>query len=157
MKIGDTCGPRVYEGPVQKTAGDVKGGEFRAVMDEVLGRAAAAEAPQTKMGAVSPGAVELVQGTDPIRSGQRPPGPRDLIFGLEGALDAVAFYTRKLADPAFPVRNLAPVLDHLEETVGTLNRLGAHAELPAGLRDVLSEVTITVGTEIARFRRGDYD
>jgi hypothetical protein len=156
MKIGETLGPRMGEGTRQKTAGDLQGGDFKAILDELLARPSAPEAARS--GALTLGGVaEAAKAIDPTRAADEVSGVRALFSGLEGTLDTLAWYAERLGDPGFPIEHLAPVLDRLEERVGDLNRLGAAGGVPAKLNEVLSDISIVVGTEIARLRRGDYD
>ena len=84
-------------------------------------------------------------------------GGREKVIGaLQETLDLVDFYAGKLGDPSSPIRGLEPLVDHLEERMEGLKDMRAAAALPERLQSILSDLVLTLGTEIAKFKRGDY-
>ena len=82
---------------------------------------------------------------------------RERVIGLlEETLDLVDFYAGKLGDPASPVRGLGPLVEHLEERLEGLKGIQSTPGVPEGLQPILSDLALTLGTEIAKFKRGDY-
>jgi hypothetical protein len=51
---------------------------------------------------------------------------------------------------------LSPLIGHLEEKMEALSHLESNPDFPGSLRPVVSDLLVTVGTEIAKFKRGDY-
>ncbi len=81
---------------------------------------------------------------------------KQVIEELRQTLDLVDFYAAKLADSSLPARGMSPLISHLEDRLDALQGMESSPNLPEKLRPILSDVVITIGTEIARFRRGDY-
>jgi hypothetical protein len=79
-----------------------------------------------------------------------------VLHDLEGALDVVDFYATKLADRSLSARDLEGLVGQLESQVEGLRSLASAPGLHEGLKNLLSETTLTIGTEVAKFRRGDY-
>ena len=79
-----------------------------------------------------------------------------VIGALGETLDLVDFYASKLGDSSLPASGLTPLIDHLEDRLKMLEDMESAAEIPEKMSSVLSDLKITIGTEIAKFRRGDY-
>ena len=76
---------------------------------------------------------------------------------IEQTLDLVGFYAEKLGDPSFSAQGLTPLVDHLEERMEFLRSVESRPGLPDRVRPIISGLTLTIGTEVAKFRRGDYN
>ncbi|MGD9160932.1 MAG: hypothetical protein PVG39_21115 [Desulfobacteraceae bacterium] len=82
---------------------------------------------------------------------------KDLLLGsLKETLDLVDFYAGKLADESFPVENLSSLVDQLDERLASIKDMSSMEGVPEKLKPVITDVAVTIGTEIERFRRGDY-
>lgn len=75
---------------------------------------------------------------------------------LEGFLDLLDEFRRRLGDGALPLRGLDPIVRRLEAGCGALER--AAEALPEGdaLRDLCRRAQIAATVEIVKFNRGDY-
>lgn len=100
--------------------------------------------------------VQILQGTQQVR---RPPETlehKPVLDEIQKTLDLVDFYAEKLGNTSLPVTGLDPLVDHLEKRLEGLKGMESNPELPDKLRPILSDVVMTMGTEIAKFKRGDY-
>jgi hypothetical protein len=75
---------------------------------------------------------------------------------VEGFLDLLDNYQRRLADPRMSLKGLDPAVQAVEQGRDAMTPL--LAALPEGdpLKDVLNRALVTAELEIIRFRRGDY-
>jgi len=94
--------------------------------------------------------VGVVLKDDPV------PDNSDVLTGLKDTLDLVDFYAKKLANSSMPSDNLSPLVDQLDQRLDLLKEMGMSAQIDDRLKTIISDVTSTVGTEIERFKRGDY-
>lgn len=97
-----------------------------------------------------PGGVEIIQ--KPSGSCHTAP----IIEEIRKTLDLIEFYAEKLRDSSLSIEGLDPLVDHLGERLDSLRGLESASGLPGELKSILSDVVLTMGTEIARFKRGDY-
>jgi len=74
----------------------------------------------------------------------------------ERLLDLLSEYQQKLANPAFTVRDISPLIDELKadnkRLVSSVNSLAEGDEL----KNILNQVIVTASVEIIKFDRGDY-
>jgi hypothetical protein len=85
-----------------------------------------------------------------------PTGPPAGMSRVEGFLDLLDNYQRRLADPRMSLKGLDPAVQAVEQGRDAMTPL--LAALPEGdpLKDVLNRALVTAELEIIRFRRGDY-
>jgi hypothetical protein len=83
-------------------------------------------------------------------------GHQLLLEELDQALDLVDFYIGKLSDKTMGLHSVERVVDQLEERCSRLRSLESDQNLPGVLKRFVSDLTLTMGKEIARFKRGDY-
>jgi len=157
MKISDTNGSMMpgINGP---RAGKSKvKGAFQEVMSQVMEQRDGKTAEPASVN--SPGAssnitpaqlIRDIEGRNGIPSGVQ------VVKEVESALDLAGFYAKKLEDPAIKTASLEPLVAHLEEKMDGLRFLKDHGNMDQELKTIVSELDLTVGTEVARFRRGDY-
>jgi hypothetical protein len=84
------------------------------------------------------------------------PSSDSLTAKLEGYLDLLDDYRRKLGDPRVSLKTLDPLVSSLERSREALT--GTLESDPGGteLKDLMNRALVTGETEIMRFRRGDY-
>ena len=74
----------------------------------------------------------------------------------ERLLDLLSEYQHKLANPAFTLRDISPLIDELKadnkRLVSSVNSLAEGDEL----KNILNQVIVTASVEIIKFDRGDY-
>jgi hypothetical protein len=157
MKVNEGQLLIVTKTPKRKSDAGTGGDDFRKIMEQADLEAQKAEAipPKNITGPV--GGVQILE---PI---QRPeerlevvPQSRALLRELEDTLDLVDFYSAKLGDSSLAADGLAALVDHLEERIEYMKGMGTNPDLPGTLRGILSDMLVTIGTEIAKFKRGDY-
>lgn len=103
--------------------------------------------------------VQIIDGTAgalPI-NGSIGPAEKDLLLNsLKETLDLIDFYAGKLGDMSFPADNLSSLVDQLDNRLASIKDMSSMEGVPEQLKPVISDVAVTIGTEIERFRRGDY-
>ena len=131
--------------------------EFQNIMDKVHANGSKIENEDQNRGAIPvPGGVHILNGAvqihGPINSAEK----RYLVDELEKTLDLVDFYALKLADSSMPARELNTLVDHIEEKLHTLQGMKSVPKIPEKLKPIISDMVITIGAEISKFKRGDY-
>jgi hypothetical protein len=79
-----------------------------------------------------------------------------LLDSLKDTLDLIDFYAGKLEDTSFPAEDLSSLVDQLDDKLATIKGMSSMKGIPEKLKPVISDIAVTMGTEIERFRRGDY-
>ena len=79
-----------------------------------------------------------------------------LLDSLKETLDLVDFYAGKLSDKSFPAESLTSLVDQLDDRLESIKMMSSEEGVPEGLKPVIDDMAVTIGTEIERFRRGDY-
>jgi hypothetical protein len=125
--------------------------DFQAIMDKVSASSAGREnsAPANIQLSV-PSTTGIVFRDDPV------PDKKEVLTGLKDTLDLVDFYAEKLADSTIPSDNLSPLVEQLEERMDILKEMGTSSQMDDRLKTVISDITTSMGTEIEKFKRGDY-
>lgn len=100
--------------------------------------------------------IEIVRAAEKVQGPQEATGKNEVVGTLKETLDLVDFYSSRLADTSLHTGGLRPLIDHLEEKLDALRGVESSPDMPEKLRPVLSDLTITIGAEIERFKRGDY-
>ena len=132
-------------------------GGFQKVMDQAMVESDRMEGipAQAQLG-VAPSGVHILEGVQKLREPFGVVETKKVVEGLEQTLDIVDFYAAKLSDASFPLREMTPIIGHLEERLDGMRSLESTPGLPDHLKSILSDAVITIGSEIAKFRRGDY-
>lgn len=129
--------------------------DFQKIIDQIVSRPEKGEkAPALENVPVMNG-ISIAQ-TEPVTGQADFINKEKLVGTLEETLDIIDFYAGKLADSTMSAEGLTPLINHLEERLGILEKMESAPEIPEKLRPVISDMSVTIGTEIARFRRGDY-
>jgi hypothetical protein len=100
--------------------------------------------------------IQILRGAEKVEAPEATFEKEKVMGALQETLDLVDFYADKLADSSLPITGINPLVDHLEERMETLRGMESTPGLPEKLRPLISDVVITIGTEIEKFRRGDY-
>jgi hypothetical protein len=157
---------KVYEGPgpiLPKTSKPVKknlrpGGEFNKIMEQM---GALNERKETTTTGAENARLVLdrvnnVSSADRVQETEDINDKKMVVGTLKETLDLVDFYASKLADSTLPASGLTPLIDHLEEKLEILNNMESSAGMSEKMRPIISDLKMAIGTEIAKFRRGDY-
>ncbi|MEW6667456.1 MAG: hypothetical protein AB1512_19805 [Thermodesulfobacteriota bacterium] len=158
MKVYEGQGMTLHETLRKKRAQEAPLGDFQGILDQMKSQQDGESAPANKgrLDPVPPGGIQILGGVGDMDTARDGGLRNQALQDLEGALDLVDFYATRLADRSLSVRDLESLVGHLEERVERLRSLQTAAGLPDGLKSLLSETTLTIGLEVAKFRRGDY-
>ena len=157
MKISDATGSLLPEMIGHKGEKSKANGTFQKVMSEAMEQQGGKTAQSLSVNPaelspdISPAQmIRGVEGQNGIPSGTQ------VMKELQGALDLAGFYTEKLSDPAIKTASLEPLVTHLEKKMEGLRLFKEQGNTDEELKGILSELDLALGTEVARFRRGDY-
>lgn len=106
---------------------------------------------------VLPEAVQILSGPEKVGGAGNRFDQGSLVDALGETLDLVEFYAGRLGDTSLPAEDMDPLVTHLEERLTSLKDLESAQGMPEKLRPVISDLMVTLGTEIAKYRRGDYN
>jgi hypothetical protein len=155
---------KIIEGPIipqsqkkqpKTESGD---GDFRKLMDQAVGQAGQNPKPaSTAFGPdFPPDGIQMTASASDISKPTTVDEVRERLVTLEKTLDLLDFYANKLADTNLQLRELSPMIDHLEDRLVRLEEMTSSTALPDSLKALFDETMTVMGTEIAKFRRGDY-
>jgi len=132
-------------------------GGFQRVMDQVKAQTDALESQQARAQTETvPNGIRILAESQKVEGSPGVLETKEVVEGLEQTLDLLDFYALKLSDPSFSIKDMSPIITHLEERLEGMRNMQSTSPLPDGLSSVFSDTMITIGTEIAKFRRGDY-
>ena len=157
MKVYEGQGPilqhiKKHTNPKKSTDSD-----FQKIMDQIRVQSEKTDKSPPKEG-IEPVVNGIQMVRDPGLNNGSPVSTEKshLIGTLRETLDMVDFYAAKLGDSSMPITDLAPLIGHLESRIDVLRDMGSVERLPERLKTVISDTAITIGSEIAKFKRGDY-
>ena len=157
MKITESS-PVLLEqqGKINKT-NNSESGSFQQIMDQVTSKTE--EAGSSLPASINPvqiinpaSGVMGIEGITPSGS----PEKNELLDSLKDTLDLVDFYADKLGDKSFPAENLVGLIDQLDERLTSIKDMASQEGVSEKLKPVLTDMATSIGSEIERFRRGDY-
>ena len=158
MKIIEGAGsiiPRSQKKQPKTESGD---GDFKKLMDQATGQDGQNAKPvRTAFGPNFPtGGIQMTASATDISKSATVDEVRERLVTLEKTLDLLDFYADKLGDPTLKLTEISPMIDHLEDRLLRLEEMTSSTALPDSLKTLLDETMTVMGTEIAKFRRGDY-
>lgn len=157
MKVHEGQGPvlpQAQKDVKKKGAGE---GDFQKIMQEASLQTEAKEGKALHgIKQPPPSGIRFIKGAEEIQETPKELERKQVIDELQQTLDLVDFYAAKLADSSLPASGMNPLIDHLEDRLSNLRSMETNTELPEPLKPVISDMLVTIGTEIAKFRRGDY-
>ncbi len=131
--------------------------DFQRIMDEKMAGVEKSGIPNGQpSGDPVVNGVQILRGAEQIRRPSEAVGNKPVLDEIQKTLDLVDFYVEKLGDPSLSAKGLDPLVGHLEERLDSLKNMESNPGMPDKLRPILSDVVLTMGTEIAKFKRGDY-
>jgi hypothetical protein len=133
-----------------------KGAEsFRQVMEKVSSKSENSVNIPESINPVQ--IIDGVTGSLPLDSKAPVSGEKGILLdSLRDTLDLIDYYAGKLADKSFPVDNLSSLVGELQERLETMKGISSDDKIPDTLKPILADMTITLSTEIEKFKRGDY-
>ncbi|MBW1800058.1 MAG: hypothetical protein JRJ85_04940 [Deltaproteobacteria bacterium] len=157
MKVHENQGPVLEQAQQKLKRKDHPETDFRKIMDQTL------QEKPVKDHMIVPGNLPMISGgVAMIRGPESHDSPlntsetKKLVSTIRDTLDMIDFYAAKLSDASVPSRDMTPLINYLEDRMDSLQGMESVPSMPDKLRSIVSDVVITVGTEIAKFRRGDY-
>lgn len=156
MKVHESQGLILNQIPKKKSATEEGEKPFCQIMDEVTPEKLLEESGSNRvLSEFVPEGVQIISPTEKVQFSQI--SEKDsLLNELEQTLNLVDFFASKLAGKSFPLSEMESLLNHLEERMKGLRDFESQPGIPDKLRSVLSETVMTIATETAKFRRGDY-
>jgi hypothetical protein len=157
MKIYEGQGP-IYQKTTKKQIDkSANGSEFQKVMDQITPSSGQKGAVSGKecLSQVANG-IRITNGIEAVKNPGFSDRKSQILNELQNTLDLVDFYAEKLGDSSISANGLSPLVEHIEDRMEGLRNSGASSETPEKLKSIIADMTITIGSEIERFKRGDY-
>jgi len=158
MKIYEAQGPGLpLDGKGKTKNEETEQGDFQKIMDGII-------SSPDKGGGVSnagglgpvPGGFSIIHTQGQISETLNVAEKDQIIGQLEETLDLVDFYITRLNDSSLSAEGISPLVDHLEDRLETLHNMESVLGRDEQLKPIISDIAIALGSEIAKFRRGDY-
>ena len=157
MKIQGGYGPVFQTSVTNKNKTGTSGSDFKDILDQMnTPSEAKASAGIRENGAPVLGGIQIVPelGSKEEISGRD--DKKIVIRQLQETLDMIDFYAGKLADSSVEAKDLAPLVGHIDERLETLRDMERSPDVHEGLKPIISDLTLTLGAELERFRQGYY-
>ena len=157
MKVYENHGPALDPSQTKLKHKDQTGTDFKRIMDQTLCHEPP-ENPTVVQGnlPLPPGGVTMIHGTEKHDGRLNITEKEKIVSTIRDTLNMIDFYALKLSDTSVPSQDMTPLIDDLEDRMNSLHTMESVPGMPDKLRNLVSDLVITVGTEIAKFRRGDY-
>ncbi|MBN2418737.1 MAG: hypothetical protein JXL81_05085 [Deltaproteobacteria bacterium] len=129
-------------------------GSFQQIMDQMT---STAETKKTLPSNINP--VQIIDRSieiTPVNGSSDQSNKTLLLDSLKDTLNLIDFYAGKLADKTFPAEKLSSLVEQLDEKLASIKDISSMEGVPEQLKPVISDMAVTIGTEIERYRRGDY-
>ena len=156
---------KVYEGkappamvPLQKkgTKG-LEDHDFKKIMDETNKKMEGNEKTTVPITpGFPPNGVQIVHSGVEVNQPEQSVKMGEILATIRETLDIIDFYVEKMSDMSFKTTDLEPMVSHLEDQAIYLDEMRSDPGLPKGLEPIISDLSLTIETEVARYRRGDY-
>ena len=157
MKVYEGLGPLFQQDNKGVNKKGENGSDFQQIMEGINSKTDPAEMKPgiEDIGPVD-GGVRILHGAEQVGGSQKVDKELPFVSELQEILDLVDFYSSKLADSSISSSGLTPLISHLEDRIEGLRSMESSSETPEKLRSVISDMVITIGSEVAKFKRGDY-
>ncbi len=157
MKVYEDQAPLLHQTSKKAIKKGVRENDFQKIMDEKTVRYNSKDV-QNLPSKIDPNisGVQILRGAQPIQNPPEAAANQPVLDEIQKTLDLVDFYAEKLGNTSLPVTGLDPLVNHLEGRLEGLKDMASRPDLPDKLRPILSDVVMTMGAEIAKFKRGDY-
>lgn len=156
MKINEEKGITVSPDMTQTQSRKSVDGEFQKIMEQVIQTGENKDA--AKANVIDPllNGIKFLSGTKGIEAQSHAREKQVVINELQETMDLVDFYASKLADPSRPLPTIDPLIGHLEQRLENLKAIESAPGLPDQLKPIISDMVITIGAEITKFKSGSY-
>ena len=157
MKVYEGQGPIFQEANKNTNKKASKEGDFQKIMDQIHSRPERIEKVTDKENpmSISEG-INILHETEQINRQIDVVGKMQMLREIQETLDLVDFYSQKLADSSIPITGLDNLISNLEGRLDTLQNMESSPRIPKQLKAVISDMAITIGAEVTKFKRGDY-
>jgi hypothetical protein len=158
MKIFEGAGSIIPQPHKKHPKTESRDEDFKKVMDQARGQdGEKANSIRTYRGPeLPPGGIQMTATSPDISKATTVAEVREKLAALEKTLDLLDFYADKLGDPTLKLTEISPMIDHLEDRLIGLEEMTSSTRLPYSLKTLFDETMTVMGTEIAKFKRGDY-
>jgi hypothetical protein len=157
MKVYEGQGPLFHQTNNCINKKGEKGSDFQKIMEELNSKPDPSRVNPGKENIVPlEGGVQILYGVENTVGSQNSAKELPLVAELQETLDLIDFYSSKLADSSISSSGLSPLINHLEERLEGLRGMESTPETSEKLRSIISDMVITIGAEVAKFKRGDY-
>ena len=156
MKINEGKGINVSQDITQTQSRKSVDGEFQKIMEQAIQVGDNKGAARANVIDPLLNGIKLLSGTKGIDAQPHSMEKQVVINELQETMDLVDFYASKLADPAKPLSTIDPLIGHLEQRLENLKTIESAPELPDQLKPIISDMVITIGTEITKYKSGSY-
>jgi hypothetical protein len=157
MKIHEGHGPKMENTGMVKSKNGHAGSDFKKIMDQVASGQEVKQSDSQNLNAVPN--VDSIIGINRIHPVNTVPVSHEkrlLLDSLRDTLDLIDFYADKLGNGNIPAEDLTPLIERLDDRLESLKIISEGDNVPDEMKPVISEMRISIGTEIERFKRGDY-
>ena len=143
------------QGKVNKNVNSGTGASFQEVMDQMTSNRETDKALPLNINPVQ--IIDRPVSIVPVNGLESEANEKDILLNsLKDTLDLIDFYAGKLADDSFPAENLSTLVDQLDDRLTAIKGMSSVEGMPEKLKPVISDIAVTIGSEIERYRRGDY-
>jgi len=156
MKINEGNGITVSQDITQAQSRKSVDGEFQKIMEQVIQAGDSKDAARANVIDPLLNGIKLLTGTKGIDAQSHSMEKKLVINELQETMDLVDFYASKLADPSKPLSTIDPLIGHLEQRLENLKTIESVPGLPDQLKPIISDMVITIGTEITKYKSGSY-
>jgi len=156
MKINEGKGITVSPDINQAQSRKSLDGEFQKIMEQAIKAGETNSA--AKANAFDPllNGIKILTGTQGIEDQSQAMGKQLVISEIQETMDLVDFYASKLADTSQPLSTIDPLIGHLEQRLENLKTIQSTQGLPDQLKPIISDMVITIGAEITKYKNGIY-
>jgi hypothetical protein len=157
MKIYEGQGLTFNQLDTQNKKNAVEKNDFQSILDKINSTTFNKEAavPSNAQTQVI-NSIGMLINTTPAYGSSVTGAKEQVLTGLKDTLNLVDQYAQKLADTSLPSKSLSPLVEQLEQNMDALKDMSTAAGVDDKLKSIITDVTGTVGVEIAKFKRGDY-
>ena len=160
MKVNETQHGTTQVPSVQKSESQKDGSQtFQSIMEQVTRQGGTAQSAVQGAGPLPVmDGVQILPGAGQVEATSSASAAKEqFLQQIRDTLDVIDRYAADLGDPSMSTTDMQPLVDHLKGSLGDLQRTASDPEMPEALRSVVSDLTLTIGTEVAKFGRGDYE
>ena len=156
MKIYEIQGPILKQAKEKLNKKGPGEGDFKKIMDQTLQMPEKGKGPDHLISGTPAGGVHMIHGLEKIQNPVENIDREQVVSTIQQTLDLVDFYAGKLSDPSLSADGITPLVSHLEEKMEALRGVESVPGLPQKLRPIISDLVLTITTEVEKFKRGDY-